>query len=62
MSEEAQKTYVNNGYEYPVHNKVKPDDIVSNWGMFKIDSLDLNALGKFQRMQSMFLKNRLELI
>lgn len=48
MSEEAQKTYVNNSYEYPVHNKVKPDDIVSNWGKFKIDSLDLNALGKFR--------------
>ena len=48
MSEEAQKTYVKNSYEYPVHNKVVPDDIVSNWGKFKIDSLDLNSLGKFR--------------
>ena len=48
MSEEAQKTYVNNSYEYPVHNKVKPDDIVSNWGKFKIDTLDLNSLGKYR--------------
>jgi len=48
LSEEAQKTYVNNSYEFPVHNKVVPADIVSNWGKFKIDSLDLNSLGQYR--------------
>ena len=49
LSEEAQKTYVNNSFEYPVHNEVEPNEIVSNWGKFKIDSLDLNALGHYRK-------------
>lgn len=47
-SEEAQKVYINNSYEYPVNPKVEPDDIVKNWGKFRPDNLDLNLLGKFR--------------
>ena len=46
--EEAQNTYVNNSYEYPVNPLVNPSDIVSSWGDFKIDNLDLNLLGSFR--------------
>ncbi len=41
----AQKTYVNNSYEYSVNPSVKPDEIVQKWGEFKKDPLDLNMLG-----------------
>ena len=46
--EEAQNTYVNNSYEYPANPLVNPSDIVSSWGEFKIDNLDLNLLGSFR--------------
>ena len=46
--EEAQNTYINNGYEYPANPRVKPSKIVQSWGEFKRDSLDLNALGIFR--------------
>ena len=41
----AQKTYVNNSYEYSVNPNVKPDKIVQAWGEFKKDPVDLNSLG-----------------
>jgi len=41
----AQKTYVNNSYEYSVNPSVEPDEIVQKWGDFKKDPLDLNMLG-----------------
>ena len=44
-SEEAQKTYVNNSYEYAINPNVKPDSIVQAWGEFKKDPVDLNMLG-----------------
>jgi iron(III) transport system substrate-binding protein len=46
---DAQNTYVNNSYEYPVNSSVKPSKIVQDWGTFKIDTLDLNMLGKFRQ-------------
>ena len=47
-SEEAQKVYVNNSFEYPVNSMVEPSEIVKNWGEFRPDSLDLNLLGKYR--------------
>ncbi|MDG1052071.1 MAG: extracellular solute-binding protein [Flavobacteriaceae bacterium] len=46
---DAQNTYVNNSYEYPANSSVKPSKIVQDWGTFKIDTLDLNMLGKFRK-------------
>ena len=48
LSEDAQKTYVNNSYEYSVNKNVKPSKIVQDWGEFKIDNLDLNSLGVYR--------------
>ena len=45
QSDEAQKTYVNNTYEYSVNPSIGPNDIVKEWGEFKMDNLDLNILG-----------------
>ena len=45
QSDEAQKTYVNNTYEYSVNPSISPNDIVKEWGEFKMDDLDLNILG-----------------
>ena len=47
-SEEAQGVYVNNSYEYPANSMVEPSQIVKSWGEFKIDKLNLNALGEFR--------------
>ena len=47
-SEEAQEVYVNNSYEYPANSLVEPSDIVKSWCNFKIDKLNLNALGEFR--------------
>ena len=45
QSDEAQKTYINNTYEYSVNPSISPNNIVKEWGEFKIDDLDLNLLG-----------------
>ena len=45
ISDEAQDTYVNNTYEYSVKPNIEPNKIVSDWGSFKKDTLDLNMLG-----------------
>ena len=47
--ESAQSRYVNTSFEYPVNPNVKPSDIVSSWGEFKRDKLDLNQLGVFRK-------------
>ena len=47
--EPAQRRYVNTSFEYPVNPNVKPSTIVSNWGEFKRDKLDLNQLGVFRK-------------
>ena len=47
--ESAQRRYVNISFEYPVNPNVNPSDIVSNWGEFKRDKLDLNQLGVFRK-------------
>ena len=49
ISEEAQKNYVSNSYEYSVNPNIKPDAIVQKWGEFKRDTLDLNLLGKYRQ-------------
>ena len=45
QTDEAQKTYVNNTYEYSVNPSILPNKIVQGWGDFKMDDLDLNLLG-----------------
>ena len=48
-SDEAQKTYVKNSFEYSVNPNIEPDYIVKKWGKFKRDTLDLNLLGKYRQ-------------
>ena len=45
QTDDAQKTYVNNTYEYSVNPSISPNEIVQSWGDFKMDDLDLNLLG-----------------
>ncbi|MEO1053501.1 MAG: Fe(3+) ABC transporter substrate-binding protein [Bacteroidota bacterium] len=44
-SEEAQKVFASVNYEYPVNASVEPAELLKSWGEFKIDQVDLNALG-----------------
>jgi len=39
-SEESQKFYASNSFEYPVHKNVLPDSTIAIWGDFKVDNLD----------------------
>ncbi len=39
-SEEIQKFYAANSFEYPVNKNVAPDSTIAAWGEFKIDDLD----------------------
>ena len=46
---EGQKVFADMNFEYPVNTKVEPSEIAKAWGEFKIDSLDLNKLGVYNR-------------
>lgn len=39
-SEDIQKFYASNSFEYPVNKNVSPDSTVAEWGTFKTDNLD----------------------
>ena len=45
---EAQTTYLNTSFEYAVNPNAKHSDIVSSWGDFRRDTLDLNLLGVYR--------------
>lgn len=48
LSEEpAQKTLASMNYEYPVNPKVTKDAILQAWGDFKVDTIELSLLGKY---------------
>jgi len=46
ISPVAQSWYANANYEYPVNPSVKPGGLVSTWGAFKADVIDLSRLGE----------------
>ena len=46
VGEEAQKIYASVGYEYPVRKGVARDTVVAGMGMFKMDNLSLDSLGR----------------
>ena len=45
---EAQTTYSSTSFEYAVNPNAKHSDIVSSWGDFRRDTLDLNLLGVYR--------------
>ncbi len=47
-SDEAQEIYAQVNHEYPVNPDVGISDIVSSWGTFERDNLDLESIGKFR--------------
>ena len=48
LSEKAQKHLVENTYEYPINNKVKPSALISQFGLnFKEDVSDVYKYGEF---------------
>ena len=48
LSEKAQKHLVENTYEYPINNKVKPSALISQFGLnFKEDFTDVYKYGEF---------------
>ncbi|MGB5868400.1 MAG: extracellular solute-binding protein, partial [Arcobacteraceae bacterium] len=46
VSPKAQSMFAEANYEYPVNKSVKPSALLTSWGTFKEDSLDLEELGK----------------
>lgn len=45
-SPEAQSVFAEVNYEYPVNPKVKPSKLLSSWGKFKEDNIELYKLGE----------------
>ena len=49
LSREAQNHIVNNTFEYPVLNTVRPHPLIENFGEFKMDKTSVADFGKFNR-------------
>jgi len=49
VSEKAQSLYVEANYEYPVNPNVKPSELLSSWGDFVEDTLNLEEIGQRQK-------------
>jgi iron(III) transport system substrate-binding protein len=47
-STEAQSLYADANYEYPANPAVKPSTIITAWGDFKADTVDVAAAGELQ--------------
>jgi iron(III) transport system substrate-binding protein len=47
-SGEAQNLYADANYEYPANPAVKPSTIITAWGEFKADTVDVAAAGELQ--------------
>ena len=48
LSEEAQRHLVENTYEYPINPKVKPSELIAQFGSdFKEDDIDVSNFGRF---------------
>jgi iron(III) transport system substrate-binding protein len=47
-SVEAQNLIADSNFEYPANPKVKPNDILLQWGTFKADDVNVAAAGEFQ--------------
>lgn len=45
-NKESQRWYADVNYEYPIRKDVTPSPLLSSWGEFKADSLNLAQLGK----------------
>ena len=46
VSDAAQKWYAETNFEYPVKPGVQPSEMLTRWGQFKADSLNLYLLGE----------------
>ena len=47
LSREAQNHIVNNTFEYPVLNTVRPHPLIENFGEFKMDKTSVADFGKY---------------
>ena len=45
-SDEAQKTFAEANFEYPIKAENNENELLKSWGEFKRDTVDLNALGE----------------
>ncbi len=45
-SNESQKVFTSQNYEYPVNKNVKPSKLLQSWGDFKEDNIELYKLGQ----------------
>jgi iron(III) transport system substrate-binding protein len=46
LSKDAQRTFADANFEYPVRPDVPPHAIIAAWGKFKADSLNVTVIGK----------------
>ena len=48
VSDEAQRFFTEQNFEYPINPAIKPSAIVAAWGTFTPDDLNLSEIGKHQ--------------
>ncbi len=58
-SVEAQKSYADANFEYPVNPLVEPHELLQSWGDFMKQNIDLDTLGKYNQA-AMILMNEVD--
>ena len=48
VSEEAQKRYAEQNFEYPVNQRAEASELLKSWGSFKEDTINLETIGALQ--------------
>ena len=49
LANEAQGLFSRSNFEYPVKSDIKWDPLLESWGFFKLDSVDLSLIGKYNK-------------
>jgi len=50
VSDEAQRQFAADNFEYPINPAIKPSDVVAAWGTFTPDTLKISEIGKYQEL------------
>ncbi|MCR3906558.1 MAG: Fe(3+) ABC transporter substrate-binding protein [Tenericutes bacterium] len=54
-SEEAQRSYADANYEYPINPTVEPHDLLKSWGSFISQDIPLNKLGEHSALATIIM-------
>lgn len=52
---DAQKSFAEANFEYPIHKDVEPHDLLKSWGSFKAQEVDFRVYGTYSSLASMIM-------